>query len=171
MGTANLHYCDDPSDYRSQAQSSTAHVPITTASAEPLLTRLTGVVTCANGWRARCPACGGTSRKLSIAVSDNRVLIYCFACTDTKAVLDAVGLRWADLQPPTHRPQTREEKRRAHALLREVALAGAVELLAMEWKIVHLAAQAQKWAPLSDEDTERLRVAGERIDRLSTIIC
>lgn len=49
------------------------------ASAEPLLQRLEGIQKQGNGWRARCPACGGMSRKLSVAEAGDRVLVHCFA--------------------------------------------------------------------------------------------
>lgn len=52
---------------------------VDSANPEVLLQRLDGVQKTSNGWRARCPACGGSSRKLSVAVSDNRVLAHCFS--------------------------------------------------------------------------------------------
>lgn len=160
--------CDDPSDYRSQAQR-TDYLPRTSASAVPLLARLSGVTPSANGWRARCPACGGTSRKLSIAECDDRVLLYCFACSDTQAILDAVGLRWADLQPPRHWPDSPAERERARKAMAQVAIADAATELAVEWKILLFASQAMKWGPLSDDDAARLKLAGERIDRMATL--
>lgn len=63
------------------------------ASAEPLLQRLDAVQKVGKGWRARCPACGGQSRKLSIAESDGRVLVHCFAGCTADDVVGAAGLR------------------------------------------------------------------------------
>src|ERR1700709_2595118 len=58
-----------------------------------LLSRLDGVQQSGRGWRAMCPACGGTSRKLSVCEGDQGVLLVtCFSCHDTPAVLGAVGL-------------------------------------------------------------------------------
>ena len=66
-------------------------------TAEPLLQRLDAVQKSGNGWRARCPACGGTSRKVSITEADDRVLVYCFGGCKVEEVLAAVGLSWADI--------------------------------------------------------------------------
>ena len=63
---------------------------------EVLLSRLDGVQKSGNGWRARCPACGGQSRKVSIAEADGRILVHAFCGCPADAVLAAVGLRWAD---------------------------------------------------------------------------
>jgi len=92
---------------------------VNSASADVLLQRLDGVMKSGNGWRARCPACGGTSRKLSIAESDNRVLVHCFGCNNAEAVLAAVGLRWTDLQPPRYWPLSAEEQRHARRAIRD----------------------------------------------------
>lgn len=44
------------------------------ATAEPLLQRLEGVQKSGSGWRAKCPACGGTSRKVTIAEARNALV-------------------------------------------------------------------------------------------------
>lgn len=140
----------------------------TTASAEPILSRLEGVQKSGNGWRARCPACGGTSRKLSIAERDNRVLIHCFACADAAAVLAAVGLTWPELQPPRNWPPNPREAQRA---IRAVGIESAVEVLATEGIVIRMAArQIQGWGHLSADDDDRLALACDRIERAALVL-
>jgi len=141
------------------------------ASAEPLLQRLDGVQKSGNGWRARCPACGGTSRKLTIAESDGRVLVHCFACGDTKAILAALGLKLADLQPPRHWPESPEERRKARRSIREAGWASALYVLAIEATIVRIAAaQVARWQPLSEDDDKRVAEAIQRIDNAASLM-
>lgn len=141
------------------------------ATAEPLLQRLEGVQKSGNGWRARCPSCGGRSRKLSIAETGERVLIYCFGCGDAEAVLAAVGLTWADLHPPRSWPMSPEERRQARRAIREASWAAALSVLAVEATIVRLAsAQLARWQPLSEEDDARLALACERIDKAAAVL-
>jgi hypothetical protein len=56
-------------------------------------------------WMAKCPGHPDRTPSLSIATGrDGRVLVRCWAGCDTKAVLNAAGLAWADLfagSPPT----------------------------------------------------------------------
>ena len=145
---------------------------VNSASAEPLLQRLDSVQKSGNGWRARCPACGGTSRKLAIAESDGRVLVHCFACNDAEAVLAAVGLRWADLHPPRHWPQSKEEQQRARKAIRESGWSAALSVLALEARIVLLAAR-EIWTTggLSNAaDDERLAVAVRRVGDCASVL-
>ena len=44
------------------------------ATAEPLLQRLEGLQKSGGGWRAKCPACGGASRKVTIAEARNALV-------------------------------------------------------------------------------------------------
>ncbi|MDR7134400.1 hypothetical protein J2X06_001584 [Lysobacter niastensis] len=141
------------------------------ASAEPLLQRVEGVQRSGNGWRARCPACGGTSRKLAIAESEGRVLLHCFCCGDAAAILAAVGLTWADLQPPRHLPESPEERRRARRAIREAGWASALAVLSIEATVVRIAAaQVARWQPLSEDDDRRVALAVERIDRAAAVM-
>lgn len=141
------------------------------ASAEPLLQRLEHVQRQGNGYRARCPACGGQSRKLAIAERDGRVLVHCFAGCPADDVLGAVGLRWADLHPPRHWPQSREERERARLAIREAGMASAVEVLALEGAVIEAAGrQLQGWQFLSVEDDARLTAAVERVSSARAIL-
>lgn len=141
------------------------------ASPETLLLRLEGVQKSGNGWRARCPACGGSGQKLSIAEADGRVLVHCFACNDTEAVLASVGITWADLQPPRHWPKTREERARALRAIREIGILSALEVLALEGAVIEAAGrQLERWQYLSAEDDSRLSKAVERVGKAHTLL-
>jgi hypothetical protein len=141
------------------------------ASADVLLQRLEGVQKSGNGWRAYCPACGGRSRKLSVTVRDNRVLINCFACNDAGAVLAAIGLTLTDLHPPRHWPQSPEERRNARRAIREAGLLSALEVLSMEGAVIEAAGrQLSGWQYLSVEDDARLSLAVERASHARIIL-
>jgi len=143
------------------------------ASAEPLLQRLEGVQKSGTGWRARCPACGGRSRKLSIAEADNRVLLHCFGGCSPAEVLGAVGLGWSDVQPPRSWPPTREEQRRASRAIREASWAAALSMLALESRVVVLAARDMHHLGglQSSGDLARLAQAVERIGGAAGVLC
>ncbi len=143
------------------------------ASAEPLLQRLDAVQKVGSGWRARCPACGGRSRKLSIAEADNRVLLHCFGGCSPAEVLGAVGLGWSDVQPPRSWPPTREEQRRASRAIREASWAAALAVLALESRVVVLAARDvhHLGGLQSSGDLARLAQAVERISGAAGVLC
>lgn len=144
---------------------------VQSATAEPLLQRLDGVQKSGAGWRARCPACEGKSRKLSIAEVDNRVLLHCFAGCQAIEVLQAVGLTWADIMPPRHWPESPEERRRARRAIRECGWVSALSVLALEAKVALIAArQLDGWQPLTAEDDARLALAVDRIDHAAAVL-
>ncbi|HVI57728.1 MAG TPA: hypothetical protein VM619_02490 [Luteimonas sp.] len=123
------------------------------------------------GWRARCPACGGRSRKLSVAESDSRVLVHCFGGCKAIEVLEAVGLTWADIMPPRHWPESPEERRMARRAMKEAGWAAALAVLSIEAQIVNLAAQRLKgWGYLSEEDDKRLAAAADRIADIAVVM-
>lgn len=141
------------------------------ATAEPLLQRLDGVQKSGNGWRAKCPNCGGRSRKVSIAESDSRVLLFCFGGCKAIEVLEAVGITWADIMPPRHWPETPAERRQARRAIREAGWAAALTVLAREARVALFAAR-ELWAigSLTPEDGQRLRVAVDRIDHAASVL-
>ena len=92
-------------------------------------------------------------------------MLHCFAGCPAIAVLEAVGLGWPDVMPPRHWPQSPEERRQARKAIREAGWAAALEVLAMEAKVVLVAARLlARWQYLEPEDDTRLALALERID-------
>lgn len=80
----------------------------TPANADLLLSRLEGVKSAGKGWRARCPVHGGRSESLSITEGGTGyVLVHCHAGCTTAAIVEAVGLRLADLCPARERGWSR----------------------------------------------------------------
>jgi len=87
-------------------------------------------------------------------------------------VLAAVGLRWADIMPPRSWPESPEERRRARRAVRESGWAAALSVLALESRIVLLAAR-EIWAIGglgSAADGKRLALAVERIAAASATL-
>lgn len=141
------------------------------ATAEPLLQRLEGVQKAGNGWRARCPSCGGRSRKVSVTERDGRVLLHCFGGCRAIEVLEAVGLGWQDVMPPRTWPESPEERRRQRRALREIGWAAALATLALESKIILFAArELHITGGLEIEDGKRLAEAVKRIDHAANVL-
>lgn len=130
-----------------------------------LLSRLDGVRQSGAGkWRARCPAHGSKSGTLSIADSDGRVLMHCFAGCETSAVLQAVGLTLSDL---FDKPLSSSYKGdRPSWSPREVI--GAV---VQEASIISLiAADLMERAEISNRDWERLAAAYARLTQITHLV-
>lgn len=64
---------------------------------EDFLSRLEKVERSASGWIACCPAHGDSNPSLSISESGGKILVHCHAGCTAKAVVDAMGLKMADL--------------------------------------------------------------------------
>ncbi len=65
-----------------------------------LLQQLSGVTGSGPAWKALCPAHGDRNPSLNIREGeDGKTLLWCGAGCTTEAVLQALGLRWADLFP------------------------------------------------------------------------
>lgn len=144
---------------------------VDTPQVDVLLQRLDRVQRSGNGWRSRCPACGGSSQKVSIAQADDRILLHCFGGCRPDEVLDAVGLRWADIMPPRHWPASPEEQRRARRALKEAGWTSAISVLALEAKVVLFAGRdLAKWKLLQPEDDRRLAEAVRRIDHATSVL-
>lgn len=144
---------------------------VQSATAEPLLQRLDGVQKSGNGWRARCPACGGKSRKVSIAEREGRVLIHAFCGCPSLDVLQAVGLSWGDVMPPRNWPESPLERRQARRAIRETGWASALAVLATEATVVRIAGrQLAGWQALSVEDDDRLARAVALIDGAAAVL-
>lgn len=142
------------------------------ASAQPLLKQLTDVQKYGDGWRAKCPACGGQTRKLSITETLERVLVHCFAGCSGQAVIDAVGLSWGDLYPPRSWPASKDERRANKQALQRSAWGAALEVLSKEAWIVSIAAtDLLMGKEISAEDIDRLLDACIRITNAKSILC
>lgn len=131
-----------------------------------LLPRLDGVIKTGAGWRALCPACGGKSHKLSIAESENgTLLVTCFGCHDTAAVLAAVGLTVSDLfqrrDLRTMTPAERTQMRQSALIPRWRA---ALEVLSHESTVLLIAAnKLGDGEALDDDELTRMRVAALKV--------
>lgn len=141
------------------------------ATAEPLLQRLDAVQKSGNGWRARCPSCGGRSRKVAITESGGRVLVHCFAGCRAIEVLESVGLGWPDVMPPRTWPDSPEERRAQRRAIREAGWVSALSVLALESKVALFAArELHLVGGLSVEDGKRLAEAVQRIDHAANVL-
>ena len=130
-----------------------------------VLSRLEAVKPYGRGYRARCPACGGRSQKLSITEADaGRILLHCFAGCPAASVVEAMGLTLADLFPERLAPLTPTERCEARRRVQESAWGGALDVLVHEATVILVAArQMDRREPLTAEDDERLLLALQRV--------
>lgn len=138
-----------------------------TARTDVLLARLQHVRKSGpSSWRADCPN-GHRRARGSLAVTeseDGRILLTCFACHDTPAVLAAIGLELADLYPERIRDITPEGRRRARELFKQSAWAAALRVLQREATVCIVAAgMLRAHLALTPADDSRLAIAMERI--------
>lgn len=127
---------------------------ITTRPIDAVLTRLDGVQHQGKGYRAKCPACGGRSRKVSITEGDDgRVLLHCFGGCAAGEVIQAAGLTIADLFPVRLTPDTPEGRRSMRRAAREAGWSAALDVLDYESTIVLHAALAVRTGELLDPDS------------------
>ena len=71
---------------------------------EKLLEKLPDAKPSGKGWSARCPAHEDRQPSLSISEGDDgKALVMCHAGCETEAICASLGLRLADLMPPTDR--------------------------------------------------------------------
>jgi hypothetical protein len=127
---------------------------------DALLSRLRGVRSSGpDRWVARCPAHQDRSPSLTVrAMPDGRLLLHCFAGCEPEAVLDAVGLKFADLFPE---PLTRERLPRIAAPFSPL---DALVCLSRESALVAIAAAyVAGGKPLSESDAARVALAAGRI--------
>lgn len=128
-------------------------------SADTLLSRLDGVKRTGSGrWICKCPAHEDRSPSLSIReLDDGRVLIHDFAGCDTQSILDAVGLKLADLFPaPLYH--------HAHPTRPQIPARDLIGLIDHEALIVALvAADMLSNKTIEAEDYDRLATAVRRI--------
>lgn len=115
-------------------------------------------------WIARCPAHGDKHPSLSVReLPDGRVLFHCFGGCEAEAVLDAVGLSWADVLPerielPAGQQSAPRERLPVHPL-------DGLKLARHELIIGMLAAaDLAQGNILPDVDRARLEIAIERLN-------
>lgn len=143
------------------------------ANVDILLSRLEHVRQYGDGWRAKCPACGGRSRdKVSIGIgNDGRVLVHCFSGCSAAEVIQAAGLELADLFPERLAPESPEDRRRMRLLARQAGWGAALETLEFEARIVLIAAaEIAEGHALCADDRARLLLAQERIDGARSVL-
>lgn len=77
---------------------------------QTLLDRLKGVKAGGSGWTAQCPGHPDKEPSLSISEADDKILLHCHAGCSPEAILDAVGLKMADLftKPLPHPRDTKK---------------------------------------------------------------
>ena len=140
-------------------------------SLDAVLSRLEGVQRSGKGFRARCPGCGGQSRKLSVSEADEgRVLLHCFGGCTPSAVLSAMGLQLADLFPVRLSPESPEERRAWRRAAREAKWGAALDVLAHEASVVLILAK-ELGPVLRPEHRLRLVEAEIRIDAARVEFC
>ena len=140
------------------------------APIERLLERLDGVRQVApSQYAAKCPAHDDKSPSLSIKDLGDRLLIFCHAACEPSDVMSAVGLSLADLfvrrdwhashHHAGHGPVHIRQRWDSRAMLK---------LLNREAQLVLVAAgEVARGQQLAPDDHERLRIAVERIVRVS----
>ena len=138
-----------------------------TARTDVLLARLQRVrKTGPSSWRADCPN-GHQRARGSLAITesdDGRILVTCFACHDTPAVLSAVGLELGDLYPERIRDLTPEGRRRAREAFKQSAWTAALRVLEREATVCIVAAgMLRAHLTLTCDDDARLATAMDRI--------
>lgn len=119
-----------------------------------------------SSWRADCPN-GHRHARGSLAITESdegRLLVTCFACHDTPAVLSAVGLELSDLYPERIRDLTPEGRRRAREAFKQSAWAAALRVLEREASVCVVAAgMLRAHLALTHDDDARLATAMDRI--------
>jgi len=134
---------------------------------EVMLSRLQKVKGRNGSWTACCPAHNDKGPSLAIREADDgRVLLHCFAGCETLSVVQALGMDMTDLFPP-------DNKRRDYPIEGKPKLKPAfyasdlIRILAFEALVVSIcASDLRKGRKLTDEDSERLKVAQQRIEEV-----
>lgn len=142
-------------------------------NASLLLARLEGVRRSGSGWRGNCPNGHAKARgSLSITEADDgRVLLSCFACHDTPAILRTLGLELADLFPERIKDPSPEARRAAREAFKRNAWASVLGVLGREAGVVLIAARdLLRGRTLSPDDVERLALAEDRIARAREVL-
>lgn len=138
-----------------------------------LLSRLQGVRHHGTGWRADCPNGHGKARgSLSIAEADDgRILLSCFACHDTPAILRKLGLELADLFPVRIKDPSPKARRAAVEALKRNSWGAALGVLEREATVVQIAASdMHSGKVLAAVDVARVGLAAQRISQAREVL-
>lgn len=140
---------------------------------ETLLSRLQRVRRSGKSWRADCPNGHEHARgSLAITVADDgRILLTCFACHDTPAILAALDLELADLYPERIRDLSPEGRQRAREAFKRDGWRAALAVLGRESTYVLVAAGAlARGEALNPDDYARLELAYKRIEDARAVL-
>ena len=135
-----------------------------------ILSRLEHVSKRGDGYRARCPAHGGKNTgTLSVSETDEgKILIKCWAGCSVHEVLSSLDLEMSDLFPERLTHHTKPEqirKWKEDAIHRDWC--DFTRDLMLEADVVYVAGlQIAKGEPLSQDDSERLKLALEQTLRI-----
>jgi hypothetical protein len=109
---------------------------------------------------------------LSVAEGhDGRALLKCFVGCEAADIAAAVGLRLSDLFHAPITCATPEERKETRQRVREANWSAALSVLALEARVVLVAARQLKyWQTLDEDDDRRLLEALKRIESAANIL-
>ncbi|HEU0196158.1 MAG TPA: hypothetical protein VFQ88_02950 [Nevskiaceae bacterium] len=129
-----------------------------------------------DAWRADCPNESGHPRAVhgSLAIkagADGHILLHCFACNDTSAILGALGLTLTDLFPERPANMTPEQRRESREAFRRSAWESALRVLSVEGTVLKCAAVSlANGVPLNADDYARLKAAVRAVDDARSVL-
>jgi len=110
-------------------------------------------------WLACCPAHDDKSPSLAIKLTDDRILIHCFAGCDFSDIVSALGLELSDLMPKSKRhsrPNNKRPRFNKSELFDRIVEESAILIVAIR--------QVFSGTPLNDNDMARVVKAEGVID-------
>ena len=111
-----------------------------------------------NRYKALCPAHDDRSPSLAIKDKSDRVLLHCFSGCETKDVLGAIGLTFADIMPNKSAGNFKKDRKPFYAM-------DVLGIIKFEATLVYIyAADMAKGLKLTSNDKERLLLAVSRIN-------
>jgi hypothetical protein len=111
-----------------------------------------------NRYKAICPAHDDRSPSLAIKDDSDRLLLHCFSGCETKDVLGAIGLTFADIMPDKAMGNFKKVKKPFYAM-------DVLGIIKFEATLVYIyATEMAKGLKLTSTDKERLLLATSRIN-------
>jgi hypothetical protein len=111
-----------------------------------------------NRYKALCPAHDDRSPSLAIKDDSDRLLLHCFSGCETKDVLGAIGLTFADIMPDKAMGNFKKVKKPFYAM-------DVLGIIKFEATLVYIyATDMAKGLKLTSTDKERLLLATSRIN-------